>query len=303
MVWIKRNLFLVLSAAIGLILLGGAGYFVYTSWDADRAAVEDLTQAKSELDTLLKKKPARTPELVREVKDSQKEVRAVLEKFKDVYAPAPQLPKVDEKNFKLTLDGTIAQLQSSASNAGVRLFMPDYAFSFSGLMTKLNFPSNGIPGWLVQLHEIKEICNIIYNAKANTLEAIHRVPVTIDESGSSDFLACSSVTNDMIIRTPYEVVIQGYSREIADVMNGFLRSSNCFIVKNIDIGPSGNSGAAISALTTVTSRRDRAYARRTAGPNPNPAAVNPSAPVTLVSENLLRAVILVDIVKPIAPLH
>ena len=313
MVWIKRNLYLVLSAAVGLILLGGAGYFFYINWDADHAAVDQLTQAQTDLEALRKKKPVPTPEIIKQVKDTQAGVRAVLDKFKNIYTPVPEIKPVDEKTFKVTLDGTIAQLQTAASNANVHLAIPDYPFSFSGLTTKFSFASNGITGWLAQMQDVKELCGIVFDAKVNTLESIHRSQVIPEETstgGATDFLTCSCVTNETVVRIPYEIVVQGYSREIANILNGFLRSSNCIIVKNIDIGPGTGTSAALNAASSAANARDslRSYAARARPGMPilggmPIASQNPNTPTTLVSEGMLRAVILLDIVKPIAPLH
>lgn len=301
MAWIKRNLFLVLSAAVGLILMAGAGYYFYSNWDADRTAIEELNQAKSELQTLQGKKPVPTKEIIQAVKDSQKDARAMLAEFKKVFAAPPEMPTMDEKTFKVTLDRTLSQLQASATNFGVTLMQPDYAFSFGAQTTKLNFPSNSIAPWLVQLEEIKGICGVVYNAKVNTFEGIRRVPVSSDEAalGSSDFLSLTVVSNE-IVRVPYEIVVRAYSRELADMINGFLRSTNCYIIKVIDIGPSTGSTAVTQAPTGggIVDPYANMRRRRPAATVANDTTPNPSAPVTMVSEGLMRVVILLEIVKP-----
>ena len=47
-----------------------------------------------------------------------------------------------------------------------------------------------------------------------------------------------SVTNLGVIRTPYEVTFSSFSGELAGVVEGFMRSSNCFLLKNIQVVPS-----------------------------------------------------------------
>jgi hypothetical protein len=37
------------------------------------------------------------------------------------------------------------------------------------------------------------------------------------------------------VLAPYEIVFHGFSTELAAVLEGFYRSPNCFIVKNIDV--------------------------------------------------------------------
>ncbi len=304
MVWNKRNLLFVLSAAVGLILLVGAGCFFYGNWSANRKAVEEFKRAQGELKALQNKKPFPSKEAIQRARDAQKEVLGILGQFKDAFESAQETPSLDEKTFKSFVSGTLAQLQTSAVNSGVNLPQSDYAFSFSGLITKLNFPTNSIGSWVMELHDVKSVCTVVFNAKVNTLESIRRAPVSTDEAagGAGDFLPLNIVISENIVRAPYEVVVRGYSREIADVMNGFLRSTDCFIIKNIDIGPA--SGAAgIAAAQTGGASVDanmpsrRRGGRSEVGASGANAALNPQAPVTLVSEGILRVVIWLEIVK------
>lgn len=304
MVWNKRNLLFVLSAAVGLILLVGAGCFFYGNWSANRKAVEEFKRAQGELKALQNKKPFPSKEAIQRARDAQKEVLGILGQFKDAFESAQETPSLDEKTFKSFVSGTLAQLQTSAVNSGVNLPQSDYAFSFSGLITKLNFPTNSIGSWVMELHDVKSVCTVVFNAKVNTLESIRRAPVSTDEAagGAGDFLPLNIVISENIVCAPYEVVVRGYSREIADVMNGFLRSTDCFIIKNIDIGPA--SGAAgIAAAQTGGASVDanmpsrRRGGRSEVGASGANAALNPQAPVTLVSEGILRVVIWLEIVK------
>ena len=303
MVWIKRNLLFVLSAVVGLILMVGSGCFFYGNWSANRKAVEDFKRAQSELKALQNKKPFPTKEAIQEAKEAQKEVLDILYQFKAAFESAQETPSLDEKTFKSSVSGMLAQLQTLAVNSGVNLPQSDYAFSFSGLITKLNFPTNSIGPWVMQLHDVKSICSIVFNAKVNTLEGIRRVPVSTDEAavGAGDFLPLNIVTNENIARAPYEVVVRGYSREIADVMNGFLRSTDCFIIKNIDIGPASGAAGIAATQTGGASVDANMPSRRREGRSEGGTSVgsrsNSQAPVTMVSEGMLRVVIWLESVK------
>ena len=304
MVWNKRNLLFVLRAAVGLILLVGAGCFFYGNWSANRKAVEEFKRAQSELKALQNKKPFPTKEAIQQAKEAQKEVLGILSQFKAAFESAQETPSLDEKTFKSSVSGTLAQLQTSAVNSGVNLPQSDYAFSFSGLITKLNFPTNSIGSWVMQLHDVKSICSVVFNAKVNSLESIRRAPVSTDEAavGAGDFLPLNIVTSENMVRVPYEVVVRGYSREIADVMNGFLRSTDCFIIKNIDIGPASGAAGIAATQTGGASVESNMPSRRRGGRSEGGASganvgLNPQAPVTLVSEGMLRVVIWLEIIK------
>ena len=299
MAWIKRNLFIALSSAIGLILLGGAGFYVYTGWSEDSAAQEELTKAQSDLDVLQKKTPLPTRELVQQVKSSQEAMLAAQSKFNNVLSPATKTQALDEKSFKLTLDTALVQLQNSATNAGVRIGAPDYAFSFSALTTRLNFPTNYTARWLEQLQDVKELCGFIFASRVNILESIRRTAVSSDEQGTggrSDYLSISLSTNQNIVSIPYEITIQGFSRELADLLNNIEHATNLYAIRTMDIQP-GNGNIPTSG-SGAYSPSSSAKTYSTSEPSAYSSAASTSSS-TLVSEGLLRAVILVDLIKPL----
>ena len=52
MLWIKRNLFLVVGIVISVALLGGAGWYVYSNSEEDFARDEELEKLKTEITTI-----------------------------------------------------------------------------------------------------------------------------------------------------------------------------------------------------------------------------------------------------------
>jgi len=292
-------LFLALAALVGIVLLGAAGYYFYTKWSENEAAMTELDAAKAELDGLQKKKLS--ADLVKAAREQTEEAKRVLEQFSKVVPPAAPVFKVDERTFKSIFDKSLAQLQTSATNNGVNLVSPDYAFSFSTLTNKLNFPTNCIDGWLSELNDIKAICGVVYNARVNTLESIRRPGVAEDETGpNNDLLATgSAVTNDTIVRVPYELTVRLYSREAAQLINSLLLSTNnCYLIRNLDISPSLGD-LPTSASSTYTQRRTetRRTTTWTSTSGQTVAEANPTKPTTIVAEGLVRVVILLEVVK------
>jgi hypothetical protein len=235
MAWIKRNIFFVIIAAVGLLLTGYCGYLLYNSLAENAGVSSDYQSTSSGLEALRQKTPYPSPENIQAAKADQDRVRTFLGDFRQRFAPFPPAPVEDEKGFRTHLVDSMARFRGEATNAGVEL-PEDFLFSFSGLMGKLTYPPDNITPWMEQLEEIQAILDILYHAKINYLYNLQRAPVSADDSGTG-CLPVSIVTNQWGVVTPYKIIFRGFSAEIAGVLEGFARSSNCFIVKAVIVGP------------------------------------------------------------------
>lgn len=313
MVWIKRNLFFVLSLAVGFFLLAGAGYYLWSGYSDNSAAAEDLRQKSDEYQKLLTANPQPTKEGIEKIKQSEKEIRDVLAQFGKTVSAQPFIAhKTDERTFKEFFDTTISRLQNTATNNGVGITLtPLYAFSFANLTGRLTFNSNSIAPLMEQIIDVEKICDVLIAAKVNFIEdrGIRRVPVCVEDQLTTDLLGTSAVTNEGTIRMPYEVSFRAYSGELAAALNGFMKSTNGFFIKNIDFAPSGASGAVFGtpALETVAQAptlSSRSRYRRMRGPSPEQlaaAALTNQGPITVVSEKPLGVKLIVEVVKPVPP--
>jgi hypothetical protein len=237
MVWIKRNLFFVISAAVGLVLTGYCGYLLYSALDANSGAGDEYANTLKQLEDMKGKNPFPSQENIQAAKEDQDKVRQFLTEFRKKFAPFPAPPVEDDQGFKNYLEDSIVRFRAEATNAGVQL-PPDYTFSFSGLMGRFNYSSASISAWMHELQEISTILDILYGAKINYLGSLCRVPVSLDDTGNGDcLLQATTGTNQLGIVTPYKITFRGFSTEIAAVMEGFARSSNCFIIQSIDVVP------------------------------------------------------------------
>jgi hypothetical protein len=232
--------------------------------------------------------------------------------------PVPPYEKTNDKGFNNLLGVTLYELQTSASNAGVAL-PPEYSFTFSAQRGRLSFTPGSIEPWTAQLSEIKAICSILYEAKINALEGMRRVAVSQDDpSGTADYLSTTIVTNDISVVTPYEVSFRSFSGELGAVMDGILRSTNCFIVKTLTVEPSkvpipglfpgGNPNFPV--YNPVPAGRDfNRYAEGRYAEGPVPGVRPMPAPVAVrgqpaiagtsvfLSEKPLHVTLLIDVVK------
>jgi hypothetical protein len=238
MAWIKRNLFFVIFAFIGLGVTGYCGYLLFSAVHNNRSVSEEYAGTVTNLQNA-QKPPLPTKENIQAAKDDQERVKNLLTEFRKAFAPLPVPPKKDEQGFKDYLQATIYKWGAQATNAGVLL--PDnYDFSFSSIKDKLTFPAEDIPLWMQQMEEIKVILNILYKSKILYLEGVQRCPVAPEDYQGNDCIYTAAVTNTTTgnVSTPYKVMFRGFSTEIAAVLSGFASASNCFIVKDIDVAPS-----------------------------------------------------------------
>jgi hypothetical protein len=49
MSWVKRNLYFLIGGIVALVLLGGAGWYLYSKWDLNNTNLANLNQAYADL--------------------------------------------------------------------------------------------------------------------------------------------------------------------------------------------------------------------------------------------------------------
>lgn len=324
MLWIKRNLIFVITAVVGLLLAGWAGYSWSNASSEDKAVKDDFDSVMNELTTLRSMNPYPTPENIEAAKAESAQMRGLLGQFQTVFVPFPAVPAMDEKMFAAELSRRVAQWQASAKSVAIKLPDPQYAFSFSGLTGQLAFPTNCIPEWLEQFNEMQGILDILYRSHVNELDGIQRVPVYPGDQGGTDFLPTTWVTNQLGVLAPYQVSFVCFTRELSQVLEGFINSTNCYIVKSVVVAASkaqagslGSPGPAYQPQQRYPQQPQRSqtvaerYGPAAAGtaPAPAPAPVyagrpaGPSAPVTVIREKPLFVTLVVDAIqiKPVKP--
>jgi hypothetical protein len=237
MVWVKRNLVFVIIIAVGLIATGYCGYLLYKVLGANAGVSSDYSSTLQELQAAQQVTPPATKENIQAAKADQERVRQFLGDFRKSFAPFPIAPKVDDRGFVEHLQLTLRRFAAAATNAGVQL-PADYAFSFSQQRQKVSFASECIGPWMQELEDINLILRILFEAKINYLEQIQRVPACADDNYGDDCLYTSAVSNQWGVVTPYKVTFRGFSTEVASVLAGFADSSNCFLVKYVNVTPS-----------------------------------------------------------------
>ncbi|MGH7970939.1 MAG: hypothetical protein ACREIC_19640, partial [Limisphaerales bacterium] len=185
--------------------------------------------------------------------------------------PIPDESKVTDRDFSVALSQTIALLQREATNASV-IVPKNYSFSFEAQKAKVSFAAGSLGSLAVQLGEVSNICNILFDAKVNSLDNIRREHVSNDDSSGpqTDYLSEKSVTNELAVLTPYEVTFRCFSAELAAVLSGFAGSPYGIVVKtmNVDLAPAPPASETPQPVVTTT----YVYAQPNAAMQNNPAA-------------------------------
>src|SRR2546430_16593962 len=124
MSWVKRNLYFVIGSALALILMGLAGWYLYSKWSLNNEIVTKLDEQYARLHRLNKLnphpgEPGKTDN-VQEAKDQQQQLRTVIRKAQPHFeriAPIPDVPKPSDSDFSRALSKRIDQMQKDASSA------------------------------------------------------------------------------------------------------------------------------------------------------------------------------------------
>ncbi len=303
--WLKRNLFFVIGGVLALGLLGAALFYDYKEWQRNNTDFDKLNQIYTTLQNFSRQKPSPGNSKVDNTaaaREQEKQIRAWIDKAHAYFQPIAPIPAANPTNgpisnetFADALHRTINQLQHEAADSNVQI-PPQYDFTFAAQSDRVQFAPGSIEPLSVQLGEVKTIAEAFFAARVNAVESIQRVRVSDDDTSGppSDFLTDQSVTNDMSVITPYQVVFRGFSGEIAQVLEALASSPHCFIIKTISVLPA--SASAESAEQGMNQQIPNM-------PQPNPIMPGP-APMTgrnglqsVVNEQMLRVTVLIEVVK------
>lgn len=248
--WIKRNLAFVIVGVLALVLLGGAGWYLYRGVSRNAAALEALNQEYATLERLNRQNPHPGNDKIDNIaaaRAQEQEVRAFSQKMQQVFRPIPPIPPTANLNNAAFAEGlrrTLDRLQRDARDAGVQL--PErYDFSFTAIRPLLVFDTAGLAPLAQQVGEVKAICDVLFAAKINALDNIRRVRVASHDREAqqfTDYTDRTPVTNDVAVLTPYEVTIRCFSSELSAVLAGFATSRSGMIVKAINVEPALATG-------------------------------------------------------------
>lgn len=241
--WIKRNLGFVIGSLVALLLMGGAGYYFYSTWKDNGEVLDKLKEQYAKLDELNRQNPhpGRPPQSdnISLAKQQQGQLKDFLKDGRKAFEPIANIPegkKITDQEFRGALLHTIDQLQKAATNSSVGL-PASYFFSFAAQIPQMKFNAGTLEPLASELGEIKAICDVLFQAKINSLESLKRERVAPEDSNGaqSDYLNQKSVTNELAILTPYEIRFRCFTPELAAAVSGFANSPHGLVVKTINV--------------------------------------------------------------------
>jgi hypothetical protein len=302
MVWVKRNLGLVIGGVVALALLIVAGVYLFSKRAEDQAVTAEIDTATSRYQELLNRPvhPGDDQGKVNNIELAKEEVhrlQAFLDQVRAKFGTSNVPTNISNREFRALLDNTINELQRTAESLGITLPQKDYWFTFAPQRTAVEFKS--IDMLAHQLLDVKELCEILYQAKVQDLKGIRRVPASSDDNNAQDFMTDKkATTNEVAIVTPYELKFQGFSSELGRVLDRLVQAKRCFVVRSVavDRAPEEQSAAAAAAMP-MQNPMSR-YGGRYAMPQPVAAPPRSTRPANvLLDENKLLIEVRVDVVR------
>jgi hypothetical protein len=239
MAWIKKNLVLVATGAVALVLLGVAGYFLWSKYAAEADVTEKLSQQSSKLDELSKKKPHPGNEKINNItaaKDQDKKLQEFVAEARKTFVPGEYPTNLESGQLKLLMDNTIAELTSTAKNSGVKL-QADYGFTFGTLRRQMSIDRAQIQPLASMLADIRGISMQLFQARILALDGIRRCTVSTLDTPGPEFWNKKPTTNDFAVLVPYEFSIHCFTAELAAVLENLYRCPQAYLVKNIVADP------------------------------------------------------------------
>jgi hypothetical protein len=126
------------------------------------------------------------------------------------------------------------------------------------------------------------------------------VPASSDENNGTDFLTDKKAsTNEFVISTPYELRFQGFSSELARVLDRIVASKQCFVVRSVAVDKAPAPETEQTQMPAMDPRMMMRYGARYMPQMPAaPPAQKPNRPANvLLDENKLLMVLQVDAVR------
>ncbi|HYE31432.1 MAG TPA: Amuc_1100 family pilus-like protein [Methylomirabilota bacterium] len=301
--WIKRNLYLVIGGAVALALLAVAVVFLLSKRSANAAVTEELGAQTAAFNELINRPVHPGTDKVDNISAAREEVKKLDAFVSEVRQEFTMVNtnSINNQQFRLLLDTTVAGLQAEADRLGISLPTKDYWFTFAAQRAVVSFNPKNVDALAAQLDDIAALTRVLYNSKVHAIINMKRVPVATEDSlGSTDYHARKGETNEWAVIMPYEVSFSGFTSELEAVLEGLVNAKQCYIVKSVAVDKMGATATAEAQVTPMAGGLANRYGRPMAPP---PVAQAPQRPVTrnglttILDESKLKFTIIVEVVK------
>lgn len=283
MPWIKRNLALVISAAIAVGLLGFGGWYLWSALKKNSEIDGELGQAKEDLNRLMNEKPFPSSTNISQARRELERANAFLaDARKQFPADPPPTQPLNNLSFKVLLQTSVDELNQLAVASGVKV-ETNYYYSFEAQRLPVNFAPESLRPLVDRLNDVKAVASLLIKAKINRLEAVRRAAVEGETLTGTDYLSEKPRVHPEagVVMWPYEFTFQAFSPELAVVMEHLAAAPEAWVVRAVAAEPAEFVKA--PERVPVTNQ-----VRRAAGPAPLQ---------TVLEERALRIVLKVDVIK------
>src|SRR5687767_9581330 len=301
MLWIKRNLFLAIGGIVALLLLGVGIFLLLGAKSRSETLESEIAEMKSMLDNLYGSPVFPGQTNIDIAKAETKKLNGVVAEMRKLFEPVPA-EKVTGLAFRSYRDNTLAELHRMAEQARTTLPGKGYAFSFETQRTKVDFKEGTFPAIPEQMAEVRALCKILFDAHVDPLVNIRRAKVSKDDEESnaaSDFHLLKVETNAAMgtVQSPYELVFNCLSSDLAAAIQGFLNSRHGFVVKGIHVEPAVEAAGpnVPGSGSQPNSPRTRAQPAPVAVPVTRPGSTD--KPNILLKERRLKVTLLVYAIR------
>jgi hypothetical protein len=308
MAWVKRNLGLVIGGVVALALLGVAGFYFWSNYQRDLEITAQLDETTERFKGLLSRPlhpggDGARVDNIELVRDENKRMEDFLHDIRERFGQRDIPTNISNRDFRALLDNTIFDLQRSAEALGITVpGNKDYWFTFAPQKTAVEFKN--IEMLTHQLMDIKDLCEVLFSAKIHDLVGIRRVPASSEDNNANDFLTDKkATTNDFAIVTPYELRFQGFSSELARVLERLVAAKRCYVVRSVGVDKAPTPEEAAASAAAMSPMNDPRYGGRYSNPyqrfTQQPVmAPRPQRPGNvLLDENKLLMVLQVEAVR------
>lgn len=290
--WLKKNVVLVVSGVVALILIGIAAFYFYSKIGADREAQAQVDQLSATLTELQARDPFPNEENVAKALEEQKKLEQFIGQAAQFFPPSSTNLTTNAGEFSLLLQMRLDRLEREAKASSVIIPTNNFNFTFGVQKGLLQYDLSSIPILAAQLNDIEALCGILYTSRVYSVVSLKRSPVsTNDNAGlngqhAGDYLSTRKITtNDTVkaVTAPYEATFRCATRELASVLDGLARSTNGFIVKWIRVQQTDAMDAQDAESGAESTVFSPAMLRRYGGMNPSLArryGLRPMAPPT-----------------------
>ena len=241
MVFLKRNIFWIISGLFSAGMLAATWLFTASAMGKSKeafAALEKYTDVVNKIETA---EFYPTQETIDKINRDTAAVKSFTTNAESLFAYEKPSP-MNAKAFKLHLINSLVKLRQASSIYNVKL-PENFNFTFRHLLQEHSLVPYSIEPLSIQLRDIEEIVQILYESRIHAIEKFKREPAYAMERGGRDGVLMydratrTNLTTAKAIftSTPYSITFLGFTSELTEVLNRFALADRFYVVKKLEV--------------------------------------------------------------------